>query len=1150
MENDEYGRSVHLTVYLGLGDVGGMLWEQQIKVLQRIGNVKHPALPVFLSGGHIPGSDPNEPGPPRIGAGYVRTRSYEHVDGDEPVGDYADKIAAHLREHPVQALQNLWLIADALSILHDAHIAHRNLWPGILEHEFPREDVAALRLARFEMSSMVANLLRSHLLGATGVEQVRRLYLDQDPRSLPYTPPERLEFLFGDDDSILLSDTADDVFALGMLAAEWLLPATDFTIASARRASLIEVQREVRRTVNLSTVLPRGLARLIHAMLHPVPAERPTMHEVVREFSACYDDALAALEPRHASEPYLVVFMPTYADIQLRELLSESATTEGGKEELSTVIERDFKGAKVTYSKTGAANYLSEGQYREEATTVVFGHEFVWFCSTYFRAGFGGRKYMEQVAVVRHPVPHSKMSPRLQTLRETAPQRTLFAVESVPMDIGGAKLEQMSSGRPSWTELVDPIKGLVTEDGADSVDYLDALDLLLQYQTGCRYAREYAFVRERDGQQRGGETVLRWDRHRDTRRTDNLANPLHVKIRKDDYLRPGMADFFAEADENEDSSHIMIEIRRDIAGQPGTRPEDRVGIYRFLSFRGQDLIIVDSYNLPFIPDTGWIRLADDQAQQTVERRQADAYFELEGNRALLSQLVHPHGGFTTGDKWNDAERRLEGEGGRAVKAMLSHEQMFALQGPPGTGKTEVTSESAAALLEHDPGARLLISAQSHDALDNLAARVLRKVGALDHDDRPQPCDFVAIRAGSDLSFHSVSKTMAQFAENEVARRLIGDIEHRVAENIATGRAHTQRLQEILGEWAASVGRSDIELILRMRKAANLVFATTGAATRDRLVHHGSPEPFDWVLVEEAAKAWPTELIMPLVRGVRWSLIGDQAQIGAYGRQEVERFIDSCYNDPNPRVLAWGEKKERLLEAFDTFGQMFTAGTGSGRRATPVMELTEQRRMHSSIASVVSRTFYATRAAGALKTVRPDVDHGITTPEFLRGRALVWIDTDPTEQAMGFWHNDTEAKIVAALVRALAPRLALSDADGGASLAILTPYREQVVELRGRVSEAASRVFTIDSFQGREADIVIASLVRDRQNKAADAHKSIGHLADPARTNVLISRARTLLVLVGRLPVFESVDSPHWHEITAAVREMHADVPLENTGLAQ
>lgn len=53
-----------------------------------------------------------------------------------------------------------------------------------------------------------------------------------------------------------------------------------------------------------------------------------------------------------------------------------------------------------------------------------------------------------------------------------------------------------------------------------------------------------------------------------------------------------------------------------------------------------------------------------------------------------------------------------------------------------------------------------------------------------------------------------------------------------------------------------------------------------------------------------------------------------------------------------------------------------------------------------------------------------------------------------------------------------------------------------------------RVSTVDNFQGEEARIVIASLVR------SNAAGKIGFLGEPQRVNVLLSRARDALILVG------------------------------------
>ena len=55
------------------------------------------------------------------------------------------------------------------------------------------------------------------------------------------------------------------------------------------------------------------------------------------------------------------------------------------------------------------------------------------------------------------------------------------------------------------------------------------------------------------------------------------------------------------------------------------------------------------------------------------------------------------------------------------------------------------------------------------------------------------------------------------------------------------------------------------------------------------------------------------------------------------------------------------------------------------------------------------------------------------------------------------------------------------------------------------------VCTTDSFQGSEADLVIVSLVR---NNTRTGRSGLGFLSDPRRMNVLLSRAKSRLVLVG------------------------------------
>jgi superfamily I DNA and/or RNA helicase len=83
-----------------------------------------------------------------------------------------------------------------------------------------------------------------------------------------------------------------------------------------------------------------------------------------------------------------------------------------------------------------------------------------------------------------------------------------------------------------------------------------------------------------------------------------------------------------------------------------------------------------------------------------------------------------------------------------------------------------------------------------------------------------------------------------------------------------------------------------------------------------------------------------------------------------------------------------------------------------------------------------------------------------------------------------------------------------------SIAVISPYREQVLYARQQLSEDAVladwniAANTIDGFQGQEKEVVYISLVR------SNAKGEIGFLQDYRRMNVAMTRAKKLLVIVG------------------------------------
>lgn len=481
--------------------------------------------------------------------------------------------------------------------------------------------------------------------------------------------------------------------------------------------------------------------------------------------------------------------------------------------------------------------------------------------------------------------------------------------------------------------------------------------------------------------------------------------------------------------------------------------------------------------------------------------------------------------------------------------MLSHQLIYALQGPPGTGKTEVSAQAVWAYLRSDPTARVLVSAQSHYALDNLAARVLGKLGLVGEDGKPRDtADFLAIRVYNEQAYDRVDSRLRPFRVDESALRLKAAIKRRVRDR-RDARIDSPRVRQVVDSWLEEIDGTEIELGERLRRGANLVFVTCSSASHETLVDNGSREPFDWVIIEEAAKAWPTELALPLVRGLRWTLVGDQQQIGAYGLDDVKKFLNSCADDPEPEIAKHFGRRDAYLKRFELFGTMIKeAGPGD-----PVQRLTEQRRMHDPICQVVSRSFYpAPRSApppgappqprdplppGILVTMREEDGHVVESPGWLQGRTLVWIDTSGVHRDQPYWSNPYEARLVAALCQDIRPDAVphARHEENRRGLAVLTPYRQQAELIRQAGPSLEDAVRTVDSFQGREADVVVASLVRDTLRASWDRPlKNIGHLADASRVNVMLSRARDLLVIVGSFEHFADSGVECWVKVTTAV----------------
>ena len=143
-------------------------------------------------------------------------------------------------------------------------------------------------------------------------------------------------------------------------------------------------------------------------------------------------------------------------------------------------------------------------------------------------------------------------------------------------------------------------------------------------------------------------------------------------------------------------------------------------------------------------------------------------------------------------------------------------------------------------------------------------------------------------------------------------------------------------------------------------------------------------------------------------------------------------------------------------------------------------------------------------------------------------------------------NQAEAEAVVQVLGQLA-------AHGTSDLQVLAPYNKQVGILRKAISKARGKGLlphldsfglsqgrqelgaTIDGFQGEEADVVVVSLVR---NNHVTPPGGVGFLSERPRLNVMLSRARRKLVLVGCWEFFvRRAGEQEWKDPTSPLHHL-------------
>lgn len=439
----------------------------------------------------------------------------------------------------------------------------------------------------------------------------------------------------------------------------------------------------------------------------------------------------------------------------------------------------------------------------------------------------------------------------------------------------------------------------------------------------------------------------------------------------------------------------------------------------------------------------------------------------------------------------------------AVRRAMCSKDAFAFHGPPGTGKTStLVSFIVAEVLR---GSRVLVVAPSNVAVDNIAEKLATFRGG---------AKIKFVRAGhparimESVSEHTLEAHLARTDEMSLARDIRAELSDldRQAESSRGGARRTIRFEQ--RALRKELRKREGDALKRLLGRVECVLATTAGAGGRVLDGMTVSEPFDIVCVDEAGMATEASSLVAVLKGKRIVLAGDpfqlaptvmseEAQAGGLGKTLLDRmFLNPELHDRAVRMLVIQYRMHAVISDWSS-----RALYKDRLKAAP---------------SVAKHTLAGLVSDGDGSSENPDISgEEQNEDDDILQQPWVLIDTsscgyyESQEDEVGADQskcNEGEADVVVSHVQKL-----LKAGLPETAIGVISPYSGQVKllrsKLRGSLSGRGLEISTVDSFQGREKEAIVISLVRSNDRG------SVGFLSDSRRLNVAVTRARRHVAIV-------------------------------------
>ncbi|OCT94290.1 putative helicase MOV-10 [Xenopus laevis] len=464
----------------------------------------------------------------------------------------------------------------------------------------------------------------------------------------------------------------------------------------------------------------------------------------------------------------------------------------------------------------------------------------------------------------------------------------------------------------------------------------------------------------------------------------------------------------------------------------------------------------------------------------------------------LKEVIFPTGSY--GELMIDVgklclyDRSLESnsEQYNAVKHILcgmSRPAPYIIFGPPGTGKTVTLVEAIKQVLKLIPDAHVLACAPSNSASDLLCERLLKHVN---------PKDIYRI-----------------IAMSRDIRTLPEDI--KICSNLDSSRKNY-------------IYPSKQEL-----KKYKVIVSTL--LTASRLVGANFPHGhFTHVFIDEAGHAVEPECVTAIAGivdvmdkqtnncGGQVVLVGDQQQLGPILR--------------SPVAIKHGLGIS-FLERLMTQNPIYSKKDGMYNPQF-VTKLLKNYRSHPSILKIPNQLFYDNELQAVAnemithcyckwemlpKKDFPIIFHGVLGADLREEKSPSFFNLIEIQEVIFYLEELLKTQGKKGLAK-ISPK----------EIGIISPYRKQVEKINKAVRMTFShvpnikdlKIGSVEEFQGQERKVIIISTVRSSKEFVTfDEDFSLGFVKNPKRFNVAITRAKSLLILVGN-PLILGQD-PCWSQ---------------------